>query len=172
MAAIDPDSSSYLNSAADRQAHDQEVMTLINATIETHSRLYKLYTVGQILSACHAALTEQRDDDVMNTVVRDAEYYFVAREAVASHKWKAAKNFSVAYQDMRALWYDSFKEMFGGSGVLRTSSKPNSPAGGSRWALQGSEDGQLDDPNAVAKPRFCTTTPAAEEDQGAPGPQF
>jgi hypothetical protein len=172
MADSDPDDSGYLGSMSARKAHDQLVLALINETVESlsvHSVQQKYAVIG-VLGLCHAAMTNKRYEDVMNTVVRDAEYYFVAREGVATHKWRAAKDFSEAFQDMRAAWYDLFKQWTNpinrknGSHLLQSQDhKPNSPAGGSRWAFQGSNDGQLDDPNAIAKPKLCVYTPYDSE---------
>jgi hypothetical protein len=166
MASADPDDSSYLSSMVSRKLHDREVLALVNDTIGTLSAhaVQNKTTVLQVLASCHAAMTSKRDDGVMNTVVRDAEYYFIGREGVAQHKWKFAKNASAAYQVMRAAWYDLFKHCANGTHLLESQDhKPNSPAGGSRWAFQGADDGQLDNPGAIAQPKFCVDTPYDSE---------
>jgi hypothetical protein len=170
---MDADDSSYLASPEDRAAHDERVLALINDTLRTHSAHYQNYTVSLILDACNGALTIMRDVDVMNTEVRDAEYYFIARSRVASHKWKLAKDYS---QDLWTSLADVYDWLKGGtnatnekrgSHLLQSQDhKPNSPPGGARWARQGAFDGQFDDPNAVAVPRLCSYTPAAYEELG------
>jgi hypothetical protein len=167
---IDPDDNTYQDSMVMRKAHDEEVRTLINQTIETLSAHFQWYNVGLILENCHAEMTNKRDEDVMNTVVRDAEYYFVGRAGVAQHKWQAAKFSRSVFESARAIPYDDLKMLTSPAGQKPRSHllesqdrKWNSPSGGSRWALIGAGDGMQDDPNAVAKPKVCTKLPFDQE---------
>ncbi len=120
-------------------------------------------------------MTSKRDEDVMNTVVRDAEYYFANRASVAARTSDIGKRYSSFFWTEAATWYDRGKTVTGAmhAHILESQDhKPNSPPGGARWALRGVKDGKLDDPNEDARPpvpgdmerpRHCVLTPWDDE---------
>jgi hypothetical protein len=188
---FDPDDSSYLKSAADSKAHDELVRILINRTIDDCSvtdqtnpnpAVFRKKSVIDVLTICHSQMTNKRDEDVMNTVVRDAEYYFANRVAVAAHTSDIGKRYSSLFWTEAATWYDRGKKVTRAmhSHLLESKDhKPNSEPGGARWALRGVADGKRDDPNEVARPyvadgkadvtepmerpRHCVLTPYYDE---------
>jgi len=115
-------------------------------------------------------MTNKRYEDVRNTVVRDAESYFITRSRVGSHSWKKAKSYASLYWTEASIWYDRGKKVTNPVNravhfhwLQSQDRNPNSEPGGVRWALRGVEDGKLDDPNSEARPSHCVLTPYYDE---------
>jgi hypothetical protein len=158
--------------------HDKKVMTVINDEItrENAAAGTTRPTVAEKLERLRSHLETMRSTgDSTDTVLRDAEYYFVFRMEIARDKTLYVKivheigglGATALYNGLKAGingadWVTGHK--FGLDTIMRTDKhKPNAPPGGFVWGHRGACDAMGDDgeslgPVSLHKPDPATIT--------------
>jgi hypothetical protein len=140
---------------APRMGHDARVTAVITSTIdEVYGDLPEgAFTVSELLEECRGRIVKKREQNGLDLVLRDAEYYFIARWLISERKHLYTKHI-LAVGGLATLGiYNLLKTVLPDGAIRTDQDNPNSPPGGGDWVDLGSRDGFLDQGSAKSRPR-------------------